>query len=161
MDHLVYHYTGGVALTALKLYNAAEEFFDICASAPVGSADNFRPMQPGMGGPLAAARYFGGSEPSAIQMDALKKLTLVQLISYGKVRAGVQGVVGRGADAVAGAADAEVHAPNIDDGPEELGVRHVCQGVHTPAGRASGDSREGAGAVRECTCSHDGAGLEC
>jgi len=95
MDHLLYHYTGGIALTALKYYSAAEEFFDICASAPVGNnADGFRSLQMGGSGPLGAARYFGSSEPSAIQMDALKKLTLVQLISYGKVRAGMWSMAG-------------------------------------------------------------------
>jgi COP9 signalosome complex subunit 3 len=59
-DNLVYHYTGGIALAALKQWNQAEEFFEICVSSP-------------------------GQIPAAIQMEALKKLVLVQLISRGKV----------------------------------------------------------------------------
>jgi COP9 signalosome complex subunit 3 len=59
-DNLVYHYTGGIALAALKRWNQAEEFFEICASSP-------------------------GHMPAAIQLEALKKLLLVQLISRGKV----------------------------------------------------------------------------
>lgn len=59
-DNLVYHYAGGVALAALKRWHEAEEFFEICATAP-------------------------GTAPAAIQYEALKKLTLVQLILYGKV----------------------------------------------------------------------------
>jgi COP9 signalosome complex subunit 3 len=59
-DNLVYHYTGGIALAALKLWAEAEEFFEICVSSP-------------------------GQAPAAIQMEALKKLVLVQLISRGTV----------------------------------------------------------------------------
>jgi len=59
-DHLLYHYAGGMALAALKKWSEAEELFEICASSP---------------GPAA----------SAIQMEALKKLVLVQLIHSGKV----------------------------------------------------------------------------
>jgi COP9 signalosome complex subunit 3 len=59
-DNLVYHYTGGVALAALKRWSEAEEFFEICVSSP-------------------------GQVPAAIQMEALKKLVIVQLISRGKV----------------------------------------------------------------------------
>ena len=53
-------------LAALKLWAEVEEFFEICASSP-------------------------GVMPSVIQMEALKKLRLVQLISRGKV--GIFGVV--------------------------------------------------------------------
>jgi len=60
-DNLIYHYAGGMALAALKNWQGAEELFEICASSP-------------------------GSTPSAIQMEALKKLVLVQLIYRGKVR---------------------------------------------------------------------------
>ncbi|KAJ2915842.1 hypothetical protein MD484_g4566, partial [Candolleomyces efflorescens] len=59
-DNLMYHYTGGVILAMLKKWSEAEEFFEITATAP-------------------------GSVPAAIQMEALKKLRLVQLISKGKV----------------------------------------------------------------------------
>jgi len=59
-DNLTYHYTGGCALAALKQWSEAEEFFEICASSP-------------------------GVVPSAIQLEALKKLRLVQLIASGKV----------------------------------------------------------------------------
>jgi COP9 signalosome complex subunit 3 len=60
-DNLIYHYAGGIAFAALKNWPAAEELFEICASSP-------------------------GSVASAIQMEALKKLALVQLIYRGKVR---------------------------------------------------------------------------
>ncbi|KAL4073439.1 hypothetical protein J3A83DRAFT_4357502 [Scleroderma citrinum] len=58
-DNLVYHYTGGVVYAALKRWAEAEEFFEICACSP-------------------------GAAPAAIQMDALIKLVLVQLIHEGK-----------------------------------------------------------------------------
>lgn len=58
-DNLIYHYTGGVLLAMLKRWPEAEEFFEICATAP-------------------------GSVPAAIQMEALKKMRLVQLIAKGK-----------------------------------------------------------------------------
>jgi COP9 signalosome complex subunit 3 len=61
-DNLVYHYVGGIALAALKNWARAEDFFEICVSSP-------------------------GHVPAAIQMEALKKLVLVQLISRGKVNA--------------------------------------------------------------------------
>lgn len=60
LDNLIYHYAGGFALAALKKWREAEEFFEICACSP-------------------------GQAPSAIQLEALKKLTLVQLILYGRV----------------------------------------------------------------------------
>jgi COP9 signalosome complex subunit 3 len=59
-DNLVYHYAGGIALTALKRWAEAEEFFELVVSAP-------------------------GQVPSALQLEALKKLVLVQLIAKGKV----------------------------------------------------------------------------
>lgn len=59
-DNLVYHYAGGVALGALKRWKEAEEFFEIVVTAPA-------------------------QVPAAIQLEALKKLSLVQLILYGKV----------------------------------------------------------------------------
>ncbi|KIM64873.1 hypothetical protein SCLCIDRAFT_598688 [Scleroderma citrinum Foug A] len=58
-DNLVYHYTGGVVYTALRRWAEAEEFFEICACSP-------------------------GTVPAAIQLDALIKLVLVQLIREGK-----------------------------------------------------------------------------
>ncbi|KAI0795629.1 hypothetical protein C8Q75DRAFT_712166 [Abortiporus biennis] len=58
-DNLQYHYAGGIAFGALKRWKEAEEFFEICVTAP-------------------------GQAPAAIQLEALKKLTLVQLILYGK-----------------------------------------------------------------------------
>ena len=60
-DNLLYHYAGGVALGALKRWKEAEEFFEICATAPAQTS-------------------------ASIQLEALKKLLLVQLILYGKVR---------------------------------------------------------------------------
>ena len=59
-DNLVYHYAGGIAFAALKKWGEAEEFFEICVSSPA-------------------------QVPAAIQLEAYKKLTLVQLISRGTV----------------------------------------------------------------------------
>ncbi|KAN0086215.1 hypothetical protein V8E55_007349 [Tylopilus felleus] len=58
-DNLVYHYAGGVVYAALKRWPEAQEFFEICACSP-------------------------GSAAAAIQMEALKKLIIVQLIHEGK-----------------------------------------------------------------------------
>ncbi|PPQ87728.1 hypothetical protein CVT25_014415 [Psilocybe cyanescens] len=51
-DNLVYHYTGGIALAALKRWKDAEEYFEICVTSP-------------------------GTYPAAVQMEALKKLRLI------------------------------------------------------------------------------------
>ncbi|EGO03156.1 hypothetical protein SERLA73DRAFT_174596 [Serpula lacrymans var. lacrymans S7.3] len=59
-DNLVYHYAGGMALAALKRWSEAEEFFEICVTSP-------------------------GQVPAAIQMEALKKWLIVQLIYRGKI----------------------------------------------------------------------------
>lgn len=59
---LNYHYIGGFCLTALKMYKEAEDFFEIAVCAPAQ-------------GP-----------PAGLQLEALNKLALVQLILYGKVR---------------------------------------------------------------------------
>jgi hypothetical protein len=56
----MYHYTGGVALAALKRWKEAEEHLEICVTSP-------------------------GTYPAALQMEALKKLRLVQLIARGTV----------------------------------------------------------------------------
>ncbi|KAF7302354.1 PCI domain-containing protein [Mycena chlorophos] len=58
-DNLMYHYLGGMALAMLKRWPEAEEFFEICVTAP-------------------------GAVPAALQLEALKKLRLVQLISRGE-----------------------------------------------------------------------------
>ncbi|KAM5541026.1 hypothetical protein V8D89_005337 [Ganoderma adspersum] len=58
-DNLIYHYAGGIALAALKRWPQAEEFFEICVTAPA-------------------------QVPAAIQLEAFKKLVLVQLIQYGE-----------------------------------------------------------------------------
>ena len=60
-DNLLYHYAGGVVFGALKRWKEAEEFFEIVVTAPA-------------------------QVPAAIQLEALKKLSLVQLILYGKAR---------------------------------------------------------------------------
>ena len=60
-DNLVYHYAGGIAFAALKRWDEAQDFFEICVSSP-------------------------GTVPAALQLEALKKLKLVQLISTGAVR---------------------------------------------------------------------------
>lgn len=59
-DNLIYHYAGGIVYAALKQWAEAEDFFEIVVGSPA-------------------------QIPSAIQMEALKKLALVQLIAYGKV----------------------------------------------------------------------------
>ncbi|KAJ7064715.1 hypothetical protein C8F01DRAFT_1080997 [Mycena amicta] len=61
-DNLIYHYLGGVALAMLKKWPEAEEYFEICVTAP-------------------------GAAPAALQLEALKKLRLVQLISRGETTA--------------------------------------------------------------------------
>ncbi|GAA5843121.1 hypothetical protein JCM5353_007204 [Sporobolomyces roseus] len=58
-DHLVYHYLGGTILALLGDYVRASDLLEICASAP-------------------------GPAVSLIQLDAYKKLVLVQLLAYGK-----------------------------------------------------------------------------
>ncbi|KAI6145726.1 hypothetical protein EDD17DRAFT_1790871 [Pisolithus thermaeus] len=58
-DNLVYHYAGGIIYAALRRWTEAEEFFEICACSP-------------------------GAVPAAIQLEALKKLVLIQLIREGK-----------------------------------------------------------------------------
>ena len=59
-DNLIYHYTGGIALAALKLWSSAEDFFETCVTSP-------------------------GLVPSAIQFEALQKMRIVQLIAKGRV----------------------------------------------------------------------------
>lgn len=59
-DHLTYHYAGGMAWAALKRWAEAAECFEAVVSSPA-------------------------QVPAAIQMEALKKLTLVQLIQRGTV----------------------------------------------------------------------------
>lgn len=58
-DNLVYHYAGGIALSALKRWREAEDFFEICVTAP-------------------------GQAAASLQLEAYKKLVLVQLILYGE-----------------------------------------------------------------------------
>lgn len=57
---LDYHYAGGICLAALKRYREAEDFLEIVVSSPAQTT------------------------PAAIQLDALNKLALIQLIVYGK-----------------------------------------------------------------------------
>jgi hypothetical protein len=144
-DHLVYHYTGGIVLAALRRYAEAAEFFELCASAPVagppvtnggargpsqgpiGMSLGGMGMGMGMGmggmgyggmgmggmgmggmgygsmgyggmgygglgygmippGPGGKYGNVGSSDPSVFQIEAAKKLLLVQLILHGKVR---------------------------------------------------------------------------
>ncbi|KDQ10390.1 hypothetical protein BOTBODRAFT_36290 [Botryobasidium botryosum FD-172 SS1] len=60
-DNLQYHYYGGVVFAALKKYKEAEEFFEIVVSSPA-------------------------QVPAALQLEAYKKLVLIQLISHGKLQ---------------------------------------------------------------------------
>lgn len=57
-DNLIYHYAGGIAYAALKRWAEAQEFLEICVSSP-------------------------GTAPAALQLEALKKLKLIQLIATG------------------------------------------------------------------------------
>ncbi|KAJ8515848.1 hypothetical protein ONZ45_g6774 [Pleurotus djamor] len=59
LDNLVYHYIGGMILAVLKQWERAEEYFEICVTSPA-------------------------QVPAAVQLEALKKLVLVQLIWQGK-----------------------------------------------------------------------------
>ncbi|KAG8765032.1 hypothetical protein FRC12_007723 [Ceratobasidium sp. 428] len=60
-DNLQYHYLGGCVYAALKRFKDAEDFFELTVTAPATVA-------------------------SAIQIEAYKKLTLIQLILYGEAR---------------------------------------------------------------------------
>ncbi|KAG9122317.1 hypothetical protein FRC07_001368 [Ceratobasidium sp. 392] len=60
-DNLQYHYLGGCVYAALKRFKDAEDFFELTVTAPATVA-------------------------SAVQIEAYKKLTLIQLILYGEVR---------------------------------------------------------------------------
>lgn len=62
-DNLTYHYAGGMIFGALKQWKEAEDFFESIICAPGN-------------GPGAV---------SAVQVEAAKKLILIQLISKGKV----------------------------------------------------------------------------
>ncbi|KZV99202.1 hypothetical protein EXIGLDRAFT_725837 [Exidia glandulosa HHB12029] len=57
---LNYHYSAGICLAALKRFREAEEFLEIVVSSP------------------------SQGPPTAVQLDALNKLALIQLIIYGK-----------------------------------------------------------------------------
>jgi len=59
-DNLNYHYTGGIIFAMLKRWAEAAEYFEIAVTAP-------------------------GTYPAGLQMEALKKLRLVQLIHRGKI----------------------------------------------------------------------------
>jgi COP9 signalosome complex subunit 3 len=58
---LNYHYAGAICFAALKRFREAEDFFEIVVSSPAAHT------------------------PSALQLDALNKLSLIQLMTYGKV----------------------------------------------------------------------------
>jgi COP9 signalosome complex subunit 3 len=62
MDGLSYHYLGGVLFAMLKRWPEAIDYFDIACSFPTQSPNS----------------------ASALQLEALKKLLLIQLIAYGK-----------------------------------------------------------------------------
>ncbi|KZT32261.1 hypothetical protein SISSUDRAFT_1028642 [Sistotremastrum suecicum HHB10207 ss-3] len=61
-DNVQYHYEGALSLLDLEKWELAEEFLEICVTSPIHST------------------------PLPVQVEALKKLTLVQLIAYGKTR---------------------------------------------------------------------------
>ena len=62
LDHLTYTYLGGILLSMLRLWQEADSYLEMCATAPTQ-----------------------GMTLSALQLEAAKKLILVQLIAYGKV----------------------------------------------------------------------------
>jgi COP9 signalosome complex subunit 3 len=62
LDHLTYTYLGGILLCMLRLWHEADSYLEMCATAPTH-----------------------GAILSALQLEAAKKLTLVQLVAYGKV----------------------------------------------------------------------------
>ncbi|KAF8502976.1 hypothetical protein JB92DRAFT_2972622 [Gautieria morchelliformis] len=61
-DVLNYHYTGALAFLALKRFDQASAYLELVAAAPVHQ------------------------NPAALQLEALKKLTLVRLILFGATR---------------------------------------------------------------------------
>lgn len=63
LDNLLYHYYGAFILISLREWAAAEEYLEMVISAPINS-----------------------SIPSAIQIEAMKKLALVQLIRHGAIK---------------------------------------------------------------------------
>lgn len=63
LDNLLYHYYGAFIFISLKSWPEAEEYLEMVVSAPLSS-----------------------SVPSAIQLEAMKKLSLVQLIRYGSLK---------------------------------------------------------------------------
>ena len=120
-DNLVYHYAGGVALGALKRWQEAEEFFEICVSAPA-------------------------QVPAAIQLEAFKKLMLVQLIQYGEVRPSLfswsDQVLIRphmyGLDRPA----TKIHAPGTAEALQELAIQQLRQELPLLAGQPPRVRRE-------------------
>jgi COP9 signalosome complex subunit 3 len=63
LDNLLYHYLGAFIYISLRRWTEAEEYLEMVVSAPIAS-----------------------NAPSAIQMEAMKKLSLVQLIIYGQLK---------------------------------------------------------------------------
>lgn len=63
LDNLLYHYYGAFIFIALKEWTAAEEYLEMVVSAPLTS-----------------------NVPSAVQIEAMKKLSLVQLIRHGALK---------------------------------------------------------------------------
>ena len=112
-DNLIYHYAGGCALGALKKWREAEEFFEICASAP-------------------------GQAAAAIQLEALKKLTLVQLILYGKVQLCIFTYLPTlllTFHVVQGYSSAEIYPPNLGTVIKELALWQSGKDVSSPLRR--------------------------
>jgi COP9 signalosome complex subunit 3 len=60
-DNLLYHYFGGIVYAALKDYKRGEEFLEIVVSSPA-------------------------QVPASIQLEAYKKMALIQLIIYGETK---------------------------------------------------------------------------
>ncbi|KJA15276.1 hypothetical protein HYPSUDRAFT_48494 [Hypholoma sublateritium FD-334 SS-4] len=105
-DALAYHYTAGVALAALHRWPAAASALEIAVCTPCsGAGASGLGMALGLGGGMGGGMGGGGGAlgmggghaatltptgagtPAALQLEALKKLTLVQLIGTGAARA--------------------------------------------------------------------------
>ena len=119
-DNLVYHYAGGMALGALKQWRKAEEFFEICVTAPAQT-------------------------PAAIQLEAYKKLVLVQLIQYGEVRSWDHSCIHRLTAYISSDRPAsKIHATGHPAHVQEHRILQLCEVLSLSAPATSPDSYKGA-----------------
>jgi len=105
-DNLVYHFAGGMVFAALKRWEEAEEFFEICVSSPA-------------------------QVPAAIQLEAYKKLTLVQLISRGTVSWCSLPRGSTPADSHIDGSCAKIHQQFSSPAIEDITIWVICEGIPT------------------------------